>query len=310
MPSNRERKSHSSPASDRCSVARAIGQTPHRRRRHIRRTFDGLVRDEWRRYAGEPRRELHRTLRERFLRAQIAGTKGITLELGPGPGRFTPIIRRQVRSRVIGLDLSRAGLLAARRRARRKPRLAPVDWVQGAGEHLPLRSGSVDTTVVFGNIVCMAARDGPRLLKELARVTKRRGRLILDFASPAAAAQEFFHAAVRRHFLPRILRRRRYYLLDQVLSTGFQPYAPHRMARWEFQFYTPAEAQRALTRAGFRTIDVMSVAPIAAFQDRVAAVARRDRRTWKALLEIEEQVGRKPGVLESGHGFVVAAVRR
>ncbi|MFZ3355139.1 MAG: class I SAM-dependent methyltransferase [Thermoplasmata archaeon] len=285
-------------------------QTPRRRRRHIRTSFDVRVQDEWKRYAGEPRRQLHRALRERFLRSQLTAAKGITLELGPGPGRFTPILRRRTRSRVIGVDLSRAGLLAGRRRARRQSRLWRVDWVQAAGERLPLRSGTVDTAVALGNIVSFAARDGPLLLKELARVTRRRGRLILDFASPASAAQEFFLMAASRRVLPRILRRRRFYLIDQVLTTGFQPNAPHRMARWEFQFYTPAEAQRALTRAGFRTMDIMSVAPIAAFQDRIASSARRDARTWKALLEIEEQVGRRPGVLESGHGFLIAAVRR
>jgi len=78
---------------------------------------------------------------------------------------------------------------------------------------------------------------------------------------------------------------------------------------WEFQFYTVAQATKALARAGFRVIDAMSVAPLAAYQDRVAAIAHRERKTWEGLLRLEERVGRRPGALESGHGFVVAAVR-
>jgi ubiquinone/menaquinone biosynthesis C-methylase UbiE len=268
------------------------------------------VRAEWKRYGGEPRRELHRILRERFLRTQLVGSTGVTLELGPGPGRFTPTLRQRARTRVIGVDLSRAGLLAGRRRALRRPRLAPIDWVQAAGEHLPLRTSSIDSTVALGNIICFAARDGPLLLQELARVTRKRGRLILDFASPASATQEFFLSATTHRLLPRILRRPRFYLIDQVLRTGFQPYAPHRMARWEFQFYTPTEARAALTRAGFRTIEIMSVAPVAAFQNRIASSARRSWQSWKALIEIEEQIGHRSGVWESGHGFLISAVRR
>lgn len=284
-------------------------QLSHRRRRHVRQSFDDRVKDEWRRYAVEPQRILRRTLRERFLRQHLRRSSGILLELGPGPGRFTPTLRRATRGRVVALDLSLEGLRSARRRARQQPGLARIDWVQGAGECLPLLSRSVDTVVAFGNIVSFAALDGPALLKELGRVVKPRGRLLADFASPAAAFQEFFYVAARQRLLGRVLRRPHHYFLDRVLATGFQPLAPARLAPWEFQFYTVAKAEKELARAGFRTVDAMSVAPIAAYQNRVAAVARREKRTWETLLRVEEQIGRRPGVLETGHGFLIAAVR-
>jgi len=284
-------------------------QLPPHRRRHVRRTFDARVQAEWSRYGGDPRRILLRTLRERFLRQHLKGSGGILVELGPGPGRFTPTLRRSTRKRVVALDLSREALRAARKRAPEKRGLARVDWVQGAGEHLPLRSRSVDTVVVLGNIVSFAALDGPLLLKELGRVVKPGGLLVADFPSPAASAQEFLYMGSRRRFLRRVLRRPKYYFLDQVLATGYQPLAPARMALWEFRFYTAAEARKELARVGFRTVDVMSVAPISAHQDRIAAIAHREKRAWATLLRVEEQVGRRPGVLETGHGFVVAAIR-
>jgi ubiquinone/menaquinone biosynthesis C-methylase UbiE len=284
-------------------------QPSQRRRRHVRRAFDGRVKEEWKRYAAEPHRILRRALRERFLQRHLRSSSRVLLELGPGPGRFTSILRRSTRGRVVALDLSRESLRSGRRRARRQPRLARIDWVQGAGECLPLRSRSVDTVVALGNIVSFAARDGPALLKELGRVLKPKGLLLADFASPAGATQEFFYVAARQRLLGRVLRRPGRYFLDRVLTSGFQPLAPARLARWEFQFYTVAGAEKELTRAGFRAVDVMSVAPIAAYQDRVAAIARRERRTWETLLRVEEQVGRRPGVLETGHGFLVAAVR-
>lgn len=280
-----------------------------RRRAHLRRTFDGRVSEEWRRYSVSPERELAGTLRERFLRLHLQRSRGVLLELGPGPGRFTPILRGRPRDRVLAIDLSVESLHAARRRSHSPKGLCPVDWIQGAGELLPLPPRSVDVAVVFGNIVSFAADGGPALLKELARVVKPNGPLLLDFASPVAAIQEFLHIASRRRFLPRILGRPKHYLIDQVLRTGRQPYDPARLTRWEFRFYTVAEATRELSAAGFRTRDVMSVAPIAAFQRRIAAIARRESRTWEQLLRLEERAGRREGTYELGHGFLIAAAR-
>jgi ubiquinone/menaquinone biosynthesis C-methylase UbiE len=284
-------------------------RSPPRRRKRLRETFDRTVDREWKRYSGESQRVLRLALRERFIQLHLKRSGKVILELGPGPGRFTPIVRNQRGSRVIAVDLSIESLRAARRRSIRRPALARIDWVQGAGEHLPLGSRSVDAAIVVGNIVSFAALDGPILLAELGRVVRPNGRLVVDFGSPAAAVQEFFHVAADRRLLSRVLRRPTHFFVDQVLKTGFQPYAPERWAVWEFQFYTVAEAASALARAGFSVIDTMSVAPIAAHSGRIASIARREKKTWDALLRIEEQVGRRSGAHEVGHGFIVAANR-
>lgn len=280
------------------------------RRAHLGRTFDAQVQREWRRYSVEPSRILRRELRERFLRRHLRGARGPVLELGPGPGRFTPTILESARGTVLDVDLSPEGLKASRRRHRARKDASRLRWVRGAGEHLPVPDRSMGAEVVLGNIICFAAEDGPGLLRELARVMRRGGQLIVDFASPAGATSEFFVVASQRRLLPRILRDPEYYLLNSVLGTGYQPYAPARMARWEFQFYTVNEAHALLESVGFQPVDTMTVAPLAAFQDRVAAIARRDRRTWETLLRTEERIGRRPGTFETGHGFLVAAVRR
>jgi ubiquinone/menaquinone biosynthesis C-methylase UbiE len=291
-------------------AAYRVTQPPQRRRRHLRRIFDQRVRSEWNRYSGEPRRVLHRALRERFLRLHLTGVKGTILELGPGPGRFTPVLRRQPRVRVVAVDLSRACLRSAQRRVRHRANLPPVEWIQGAGEHLPLAARSVDVAVVLGNIVCFAAFEGPALLKEIARVVGPRGRLIIDFSSPVGATQEFVRWGLQHRLLPRILRRPGHYFVSQVLRDGFQPYAPARLGRYEFRFYTAQEATEELDRAGFRVIDTMSVAPITAHENRIVLSSQRQPRTWEALLSLEERAGRRPGVYETGDGFVMAASRK
>jgi len=279
------------------------------RRRHLRRTFDEHPEREWGRYAGDPRRLLARVLRERFLRLHLHGTRDVTFEVGAGPGRFTPEILAATRGAVVAVDLSRGVLLQARRRGRRSGGAHRTDWLQAAAERLPFEEGSAGAVVLLGNIVCMAARDGAKLLREVRRVLRPGGVLVADFASPAGSTAEFLDVMVRRRRLKPILRRPRYYLLDQILTSGFQPYRPARMARWEFQFYTADEARALLARVGFRVRDLEAIAPIGWSHDRVAASARRDPTTWRHLLELEERLGRRTGCLEMGHGFVVAAER-
>lgn len=291
-------------------MTESLGQSPARRRRTLQRFFDAAAATEWNRYAGAPNRVLRRVLRERFLLRHLPKTAKVLVEVGPGPGRFTEFLRRATTGRMLALDLSRVSLQAARRHTPRLPRRAAVGWIQGAAEKMPIRRRSVDAVVALGNIVSFAAREGPVLLQEIHRVLRPGGLLVADFASPVGSAQEFLVSGARRHFLRRVLRRPGYYMLDLVLDTGFQPFAPARMARWELRFYTVPEARAELRRAGFRLVDAMAVGPLAAHDDRIAGPARKERSTWETLVRVEEKVGRRPGALETGHGFLVAAVRR
>jgi SAM-dependent methyltransferase len=185
--------------------------------------------------------------------------------------------------------------------------------VRAAGEHLPFRDGAFRAAVVYGNILGFAGRGGDGLLAELGRVVRPEGKLVIDVASPVGSATEFLESAARQRFLLRILRDPDFYFLTGVLAPvgrGHQPYAPQRMGYFEFDFYTVPAAESSLERAGFRPVDRMALAPMGAFRDRMTTLARRDPVAWQNLLELEEHVGRRPGVLETGHGFVVAAVRR
>ncbi len=281
------------------------------RRRRVRTKFDAQVDREWARYSGEAWRVLVRELRDRFLARHLPKGRGWVLELGPGPGRFTPTVLASG-ARVAAVDLSLPMLHALPRRKRVQGGVPRLRRVRAAGERLPFRNGAFRAAVVYGNILGFSAAGGPQLLSEIARVVTPGGVLILDVSSPVAAVTEFLSAGARRRFLPRILRDPEYYLFSvhTGLSTrAHQPYAPKRLAFWEFDFYTVAGAESVLATAGFRPIDRMAVGPVGAFRDRLTTIARRERTTWKNLLELEEAIGRRPGVLETGHGFVIAAVR-
>ncbi|MGA8091128.1 MAG: methyltransferase domain-containing protein [Thermoplasmata archaeon] len=281
------------------------------RRRRIRERFDTQVDRERRRYSGQAWRLLVRELRDRFLERYLPQGHGWVLELGPGPGRFTPTILSSG-ARVVAVDLSLPMLRALGRRKPIRSRSTRLRRVRAAGEHLPFQDGTFRAAIALGNILGFSASDGARLLSELARVTRPGGLLILDVASPVAATTDFLESAARTRLLRRVLRDPSYYFLNQVAASSdrtHQPYAPKRWGFFEFDFYTPAGAEEALVAAGFRPVDRMALGAVGAYRERLTTIARREPRVWRNLLELEERVGRRSGVLETGHGFVVAAVR-
>jgi len=282
------------------------------RRRRVREAFDAQVQREWSRYSRSAWRVLARELRGRFLAHHLPKGSGWVLELGPGPGRFTPAILA-TGAKVAAVDLSVPMLDSLGRRAVGWPRASALHRMRGAGEHLPFRAGAFRAAVAYGNILGFSGRGGDRLLAELARVVRAGGMFVLDVASPVGAATEFLESAARQRFLLRILRDPAYYFFDGIVQSkerGHQPYAPKRMGYFEFDFYTAGAAEAMLSASGFRLVDRMAVAPMGAFRDRLTTLARRDREAWQNLIRLEERVGRRPGVLETGHGFVIAAVRR
>jgi ubiquinone/menaquinone biosynthesis C-methylase UbiE len=92
------------------------------------------------------------------------------LEVGAGTGNFLHLFEG-VASELIAVDLTRGMLVEARRRY---PRLHPVT---GDGARLPLRSNSVD--VVASAQALHHNREPLPILKEMRRVMKREGRLLI-----------------------------------------------------------------------------------------------------------------------------------
>ena len=103
----------------------------------------------------------------RWRRALVQGARGRTLEVGCGTGRNLPLYPADVQ--VIGLDLDRAALARARRRA------PGVALVVGQAEALPFASGSFDTVV--SSLVFCSVSDPIRGLHEIRRVLRRGGEL-------------------------------------------------------------------------------------------------------------------------------------
>jgi SAM-dependent methyltransferase len=117
----------------------------------------------------------------RFLERQGVGGPGRRmLDLACGPGRHAAAFGAGG-ARVVGLDLSRALLFAARRRG-----VSPL--ARGDMRRLPFRDAAFDVVVnlftSFGYFASDAEHEG--VLGEVARVLRTGGRFVLDFLNASA----------------------------------------------------------------------------------------------------------------------------
>jgi SAM-dependent methyltransferase len=142
-------------------------------------------RDVWRRFSGRGayphelafvltlplRRLLHPP--ERFAARLAPAADARVLEVGPGPGWFSPALARLVpRGRLVLFDLQREMLQRARRRLRRAG-VANFDLVQGEATRLPFRAASFDAAFLVA--VLGEVPDPPAAVRELARVLRPGG---------------------------------------------------------------------------------------------------------------------------------------
>ncbi|MEV4629948.1 class I SAM-dependent methyltransferase [Micromonospora sp. NPDC049523] len=110
-------------------------------------------------------------------------TGGVVVDIGCGTGRALPALRDAVGPYgiVIGLDLTPQMLTAARGHARR----AAAELILGDARNLPFADASVDAVFAAGLLTHLP--DPEAGLRELARITRPGGRLVLFHPSGRAA---------------------------------------------------------------------------------------------------------------------------
>ena len=292
-----------------------VPRTPSARPREAHRTaserFRALdryrVEREWRRYEGTAQRRLWSELRERFLERHARGV-GWPLDLGPGPGRFTPWAGGRGR-RPVALDLSKEMLreLPSYWTSRRIAGAVP-DRVRGDATRPPFASGLFQEVVAFGNVIGFAEGSSERLLDEVTRLVRPSGTLLLEIA-PGPGERSRYLARLPVSSVGRLFRAPVAALLARIRTEGFEPEPRRRPEPGEFRRVTSEEVVGRLESSGWKVEEVLAVAPALGPDPRRIHESASGPKAWGHLLEVEEALGHDRERWVRAAAVLVAAVR-
>ena len=262
---------------------------------------------EWARYEGTAQRSLWRELRERFLERHQAN-EGWVLDVGSGPGRFTPRLGGPASPRV-ALDLSREMLALLGQGWRRHAGRRPLPHrVIGNGARPPFASAAFAEVALLGNALGFSEAASDRLWAATLDLVAPGGTFVVEIA-PGAGERSRYLARLPATSVARLLRSPIAAVRLRLAREGFAPEPTRRKDAGAFRRYTVAELSQRLAGAGWEVLEVSAVAPaLGADAERIAA-AERDSKAWAHLVELEEQLGRVPERWGSAAAVLIAARR-
>jgi SAM-dependent methyltransferase len=267
---------------------------------------DYRVDREWRRYEGTPLRDLYRELRERFLARHRPREAGRSLEIGPGPGRFTRLVGHPG-DRVTLLELSRT-MLERVRAGSPESAHTTLELVQGDAVTPPFRPARFHRVAMLGNVLGFAESDAPGLLTRVGSLVTPRGRFLLEFVSGPGERSRYLHrlptGAIARLFAAPVRA-----IEPRVRREGFERIRERETGSRRFRRFAPSEVQARLDAAGFVVKEVVAVAPCLGNDASRLNAIRSVPVAWGHLLELEEAIGRDPNRQVGAAAILLAAER-
>lgn len=259
---------------------------------------------EWNRYEGTPQRDLFRELRERFLRRH-PGDGRWALDLGAGPGRFTPALGGPDARRV-AVDLSREMLRFLPSGPVRVGRES-VDRLIADALHAPFSPDRFGTVALMGNAVGFAGGDATRVLESAERLVSPGGTLIVEIA-PGPGERARYLARLPPTAVGRLFEAPPRAILPRIVREGFVR-EPRRHRERGFQRLAATELLDRWRAPHWELRECAAIAPaLGPDPDRIARI-RPVPKAWAHLLEVEETLGREPARWPEA-AAVLLAVRR
>ncbi len=287
------------------SSASPTGGTPRSAFRRFLAVDEYRAKREWMRYEGTAQRDLFRMLRERFL-LRHSSAVGWAVDLGAGPGRFTPLVGG-LGARKVALDLS-VEMLRFPTPPSPDFQGAAVDKVRGDAARPPLRAGRFSCVAALGNIFGFAGPDRERLLESAVGLIGKEGRLLLELA-PGPGERSAYLARLPGTSVARLLRSPVAAILPRVRREPFRAEPQRKKEEGEFVRISAEELTRHLVLSGFSVEEVLAVAPALGPDAERAEAVRADPKAWLHLLELEEALGRDPDRWPRAAAVLVAAHR-
>jgi len=233
-------------------------------------TDEYRARREWQRYEGTAQRDLFRELRVRFLKRHAVAA-GWTLDVGAGPGRFTPYVGADGARRV-ALDLSPTMLSFRPEGTTLAGQSPPTTYpVVGDAARPPFARGRFHEVVLLGNALGFAGDDALALLGSVETLLAPGGILLVEIA-PGHGERSRYLARLPVGAMARLLAAPPRAVIPRILREGFvsEP-ARHREA--EFRRLGASDLIADWQRKGWTLDEACAVAPcLGPSADRIATV--------------------------------------
>lgn len=264
------------------------------------------VQREWDRYEGNALRDLFRDLRTRFLERHRETEGRWSLDLGSGPGRFSPRIGSPCGTTVL-VDLSREMLRTAAKALRRSPpgRFA---FARGDARRLPFRPGFFAEVVVLGNLLGVAGASLPEVVAEVERTVAAGGRVLVEIV-PGAGERSIYLGRLPPRTVRRLVRAPWTWLTTRIDTEGFRPARDPSGPSREFRRISVDEIL-GLFGPAWEAREIVAVAPALGFDPKRLEAMREDSASWTRLLDLEERIGRSPARWREAAAVLVALERR
>jgi len=271
----------------------------------VRGYFDAYGEREWQRleatFQGRSSYAVHRHLLDQYVRPGLR-----VLDIGSGPGRYAIDIAA-MGARVTLVDLSEVQLEIARRRLGERQLLDRVESFR-TGDVLDLDAfddGAFDLVICFGGVVSYTKEQYPRALRELRRVVRPEGAVLVSVMS--------LHGTMR--LIGPLDAAKVIETIDQHLEwsevVGGAGVTCTRVGSAEFHqpiaLFTSAGLTSALEEAGLRVERLASANPLFTQYMKLPQIEASPVAAER-LIQLEVAACESPGLLDAG-GHLIAVGR-
>ena len=266
----------------------------------IRAFYDAYGEREWERFDLSPANRVNFYLHRRYL-AQYVHAGDHVLDVGAGPGRFTIELAK------LGATITVADI-SPRQLELNRVKVGEAGYEASVVDRVPVDvtdlsrfpTGRFDAVVCYGGPLSYVFERADDALRELLRVTKRGGYVLLSVMSLAGTLRRFLREALD------LARDHGAEALREIIATGDQTSSLAEGHR--FHYYRWAELKRLLRRHPCTIVAATAANFLAIRNEEALQEIMADTDLRAAFLQWEVAVCQEPGALDGGT-HIIAVVR-